>query len=1142
MKKEKQAWMSLCKILLVCSLFCVFLLYGNTERAEGASYTSNYYDGVGAVNTWAYDTTTGTGTGLKGDWPEGALAQDNDNGYNCNYMYRQGWSDPESWELCQNGTGTWISFKDPSGDWYYLKNVWMQIGGNWFFSDYNGYLVKGWAFIPKNAYQTELGLNCGWFYFDENGVMQQGWQNIGGNWYYFFITDASGADPLYEGGECLYDTTGVASLNTVGNSTYSRTVNQSGYNYTKTARYVTGFSFQKNIYVEGDNGYFLESAETINVSLGENDSCSKSVTAPTKTGYHLNTTLSSPGAVTNSLQLINDDTLSGALTKTDINWYYDRSSYILYLNANGGTLPTQFDNVTLKYLTGSYNDLSWNIPSRAGYSFNGWWTSTSRGVQVYGPDGKVKNEGTYWSEGRSVYAREHTLYAQWNAKTYTVNYNANGGTLTSGNAKATVTYGGAVSLAPKASKDGILFAGWGLSPSDKQPLSSLTMPASDITLYALYSQPVSDMKEAVLVAWSTRNPSVYNSFPMTLTWTDNGKFTYSLNDINLRSGLTYANDSEIQVSIILYDNALNRRVYGAPNPPDPKPFPQTVEHYLWNMEINDWSFYTSTSEQAFENSIYTPKYLDKAKIPAGYYAHSIDASYKVTGPTTTRAYYMPTPYKLTFDKNAEDAICDTESKTVYKDWIYGELPVPTREGYEFLGWYTDAKKGTLIDSNDRYPYAGDSTVYAHWEPEKFRVVYDYLTNGGNAADVSYKDVSYKTAVDLTMKAYKTDWEFIGWNTNPKATTAMSSASSWQCETCGKAHTMSSMPSHDIVLYAIFKKDITLTIIEQAESGQTTRTKTQTIYNTDVDTEFAMTEEPVWNGWCFLGWTEGQMATDDVMVGVGTSYITGKNSTLYGLYTSDVTISYDTNRSAMEIDAQTKERYYNASADFAYPEFVIADGPQLSQHSFVKWNVSGGSILDTAGNKITSCVPKETVFVKSDIVLTAQWDQYPEIEAYDRYFTLEEAQNGEITEEALLEKVKGTDLEDGTLVNGTDVVVKDCDASKFTALDTDIEVKITYQATDSFGNDVTKTVTVTVTDTSMKKSTRKKYVRFISSEFFEDTKGNLVDVSAGGLEENSKWRKESGLYQLLKDVLSNKKTNVEVWSFSQEELKKMKKDL
>lgn len=45
-----------------------------------------------------------------------------------------------------------------------------------------------------------------------------------------------------------------------------------------------------------------------------------------------------------------------------------------------------------------------------------------------------------------------------------------------------------------------------------------------------------------------------------------------------------------------------------------------------------------------------------------------------------------------------------------------DIPVPTRSGYDFLGWYTqrDNDKGALVDDSTRFTSA--ATVYAHWAP------------------------------------------------------------------------------------------------------------------------------------------------------------------------------------------------------------------------------------------------------------------------------------------------------------------------------------------------------------------------------------------------------------------------------------------
>lgn len=88
------------------------------------------------------------------------------------------------------------------------------------------------------------------------------------------------------------------------------------------------------------------------------------------------------------------------------------NNYTLTLNANGGTVPSS--SVSMTYdsnVNGSFTD--WNMPTRNGYKFKGWYTSETDGVQVYDETGYRTNDGTYFSEGVWKYADNVTLYAQW---------------------------------------------------------------------------------------------------------------------------------------------------------------------------------------------------------------------------------------------------------------------------------------------------------------------------------------------------------------------------------------------------------------------------------------------------------------------------------------------------------------------------------------------------------------------------------------------------------------------------------------------------------------------------------------------------------------------------------------------------------
>lgn len=1070
-------------VFVFVSILCLI-----TSIVSFEASSSKFYNGYGDEPAWGTDGGSGS-TVDSGSW--------NSNTDSCYYLQvEEGWGKPASWKIMKNNDGEWVKIKWSAwDDWYYPMNTWVEIDSEWYFVDDDGYIVKKWAFIPTSAADLNAK-ECGWFYFgSSSGKMQVGWQHIDGDWYYFNCADVLDSD--YVWGECLYNTNALPDLNSSKNNSLSKEG--------KTARYVTGFNFTITTYLENDSGgYTVETSTTQNVSLGSNSYCETTISAPVKTGYTLNTSKSSAHTVTNSLYLAEDDDLAATLKKKNITWYYTRNTYTLTLYGNSGTVPTS--SVSLKYAGTDNYSMTGNIPTRTGYTFTGWYTAPTGGKQIYNASGIVVNDGTYWSGNRNIYAGNYALYAQWTPKSYTVTYNPNGGTLTNGSATASVYCNANVNLGATATKDGRLFAGWGLSPADKRPLSSYVMPASDVTLYALYSLPVSDMKEAVLVSWNKTNAAAgYNSFPFTLNGTTNGDYHYSLSGINLTTGLSYSSIDDITWSILLYDNAGNYTVYGEPDPPVPDLFLQTVMHYTWNMEAEDWIYYATTSELAYENQTYTPAYLET--VPDGYYAHSIDAPYRVTEAATTYAYYKPLEYTLYFDPNG--GTCNTVSKTVYKDYFYGELPTAERKGHTFLGWYTEPEDGDRIVSSDRYIQNGDSTVYAHWNISEYDVIYDYATNGGNGADLTTAKVSYGSDIDLSVNAYKDGWEFVGWNTNPDATEGLTS------------YTMS---DERVVLFAIYRKTITGTFIDADDTSTITQAVSETIYNRENEAAITVPKQHTMTNWTSLGWSIDIKADADVTVSSESVVSLAESQTFYGCYVKEVTLSYDTNGSDEHIPSQTLERFYNASGEYRNPDFTIAKAPYLSLHSFVEWME-----LNADGSLKESYPADGMAKFETDTLLTAKWDRYPEIEAYDRYFTLEEAQNGKITADRLFEKVTTTDKEDGTLINGSDVIVKNYHASDFTGVTTDEEVSITYQATDSFGNVTEKTITVHVVDTTVRQILS-SYVRFINSQFFTNSDGSFVTSDSGGLEETSIWRTDENYQSLLEHAL-NKTEPEQSFSFT-----------
>lgn len=115
------------------------------------------------------------------------------------------------------------------------------------------------------------------------------------------------------------------------------------------------------------------------------------------------------------------------------------------------------------------------VPTRQGYTFQGWATSKSSSTVAY------QAGATYTADA------DVTLYAVWQIITYTITYNANGGT----GAPNTQTkeYGKTVALsATRPTKDGHVFQGWSTANDttvEYQPGANYTANAN-VTLYAVW--------------------------------------------------------------------------------------------------------------------------------------------------------------------------------------------------------------------------------------------------------------------------------------------------------------------------------------------------------------------------------------------------------------------------------------------------------------------------------------------------------------------------------------------------------------------------------------------------------------------------------------------------------------------------------
>ena len=98
-------------------------------------------------------------------------------------------------------------------------------------------------------------------------------------------------------------------------------------------------------------------------------------------------------------------------------------------------------------------------------------------------------------------------------------------------------------------------------------------------------------------------------------------------------------------------------------------------------------------------------------------------------------------YKLIFD--ADGGECDTKSKQVDNGTSVGELPIPTREGYDFSGWYLE--DGTAVTEKSVFSTGKDITLVAHWKVKEYKVTWKDGT--GCTISVSRTLSPYKKAAN-----------------------------------------------------------------------------------------------------------------------------------------------------------------------------------------------------------------------------------------------------------------------------------------------------------------------------------------------------------------------------------------------------------
>ena len=146
----------------------------------------------------------------------------------------------------------------------------------------------------------------------------------------------------------------------------------------------------------------------------------------------------------------------------------------------------------------------------------------------------------------------------------------------------------------------------------------------------------------------------------------------------------------------------------------------------------------------------------------GWYIGNIKVvpdTYHVRSVITLTAKWEPTNYSINYELNGgTNAAANPASYTILSDTI--TLSEPTKNGYEFEGWYltknftgnniTHIEKGSL----------GNKKLYAKWSPVSYSIT--YVLNGGTNATGNPSSYNIETENITLAEPTKTGDEFKGW--------------------------------------------------------------------------------------------------------------------------------------------------------------------------------------------------------------------------------------------------------------------------------------------------------------------------------------------------------------------------------------------
>ena len=418
-----------------------------------------------------------------------------------------------------------------------------------------------------------------------------------------------------------------------------------------------------------------------------------------------------------------------------------------------------------------------------GMSLVGWYTTSDY------------QDGTEWNFAEDTVTQNTVLYAKYEARAYTITFNANGGE--GSEYTQTFTFGEPQQLKANGFvNEGYTFAGWTLDRSTEEILFQdqqiVTFDNadenSDFTVYAVWTQVTHQvtfvgMNGAVdgpyTVAHNGKIPATQNlnAAGYTITgWYLNKEFSgeaWNFNEDTVTTDITlYAEYEEVNYTVTFDAN-------GGEGTMDPQVFRYNQPQYLTKNTFTREG-YTFAGWSTDPNAA-TATYYDQQQFTFGEGNSNI----------TLYAVWTTVQYTVTFDANGGtwgEGVDNVQYVSVNAGSSVEFLNEPTNVGYTFGGWYRDTNLNGTIDENEtiwleRYTVGNNITLLAKWDANVLDFTYyRYNDDGGSPyTDSSSLTFPYGTVVTVNVNGgtyYEKTGTYTGTVTDAAESRVLDSTAAW----------------------------------------------------------------------------------------------------------------------------------------------------------------------------------------------------------------------------------------------------------------------------------------------------------------------------------------------------------------------------